>query len=315
MIVTITLNPSVDFLYFLDHFLKEGEHNRVSNPIKMIGGKGINASRVLSTLQSNFAAITIGGGSYLSFLNAQLAKDNIPVHIIPTQDEIRTAMTFMANGTHTELVEKGPKVDQTIIQKVLQTLENLNTQEKLDIISINGSIVSDNEHIYAELIDTLYRIYGSDIKVILDASQIQLKNALKAKQAPYFIKPNTKELSELSHQLINTKDDVIAYLKAGHFSHIPFVLVSMGEDGGIAQFNGQFYDITIPKIELVNPTGSGDSTVAGICHGLSQQLPIQDILKLAMACGMSNAMNKGIGVIDLDIVQSLIPQITVSALS
>ena len=55
---------------------------------------------------------------------------------------------------------------------------------------------------------------------------------------------------------------VLEYIKENPLP-IPYTLVSCGEEGAIAQFGGQLYDVTAPSIDLVNPTGSGDATVAG----------------------------------------------------
>ena len=48
----------------------------------------------------------------------------------------------------------------------------------------------------------------------------------------------------------------------------------------------------IPKIEVVNPVGSGDSTVAGISSALNSQKNDEELLKHAMVLGMLNAQEK-----------------------
>jgi tagatose 6-phosphate kinase len=45
------------------------------------------------------------------------------------------------------------------------------------------------------------------------------------------------------------------------------IIVSLGGDGAFAKHHQTFYKVNIPKIEVVNPVGSGDSTVAGIASG------------------------------------------------
>lgn len=49
MILTVTLNPSVDIRYNLEHFELDAV-NRVNNVSKTAGGKGLNVSRVLVQL-------------------------------------------------------------------------------------------------------------------------------------------------------------------------------------------------------------------------------------------------------------------------
>ncbi len=45
-------------------------------------------------------------------------------------------------------------------------------------------------------------------------------------------------------------------------------IVSLGANGAFAKHGDVFYKVDIPKIDVVNPVGSGDSTVAGIASGL-----------------------------------------------
>ena len=49
-----------------------------------------------------------------------------------------------------------------------------------------------------------------------------------------------------------------------------------------AKHHQTFYKVNIPKIEVVNPVGSGDSTVAGIASGLVHQQSDEDLLKKRM---------------------------------
>ena len=41
MIITVTFNPSLDSIYTLSQFPIEGDHNRVPNPYRTVGGKAL----------------------------------------------------------------------------------------------------------------------------------------------------------------------------------------------------------------------------------------------------------------------------------
>lgn len=55
MILTLTLNPSVDISYPLDE-LHIDTVNRIQNVSKTAGGKGLNVTRVLSQLNEQVVA-------------------------------------------------------------------------------------------------------------------------------------------------------------------------------------------------------------------------------------------------------------------
>ena len=55
MILTVTMNPSIDISYPLEE-LKIDTVNRVSEVSKTAGGKGLNVTRVLAEIGDNVAA-------------------------------------------------------------------------------------------------------------------------------------------------------------------------------------------------------------------------------------------------------------------
>ena len=69
MILTITMNPSIDISYPLDDF-KLDTVNRVKNVRKTAGGKGLNVTRILKQLDAEVVASGLIGG----FLGEEIKK-------------------------------------------------------------------------------------------------------------------------------------------------------------------------------------------------------------------------------------------------
>ena len=95
------------------------------------------------------------------------------------------------------------------------------------------------------------------------------------------------------------------------FQGIDWIVVSLGAKGAFAKHNDKFYRVRIPKIKVVNPVGSGDSTVAGIAAGLVHALPEAELLKNANVLGMLNAQEEQTGYVNLVHSESLYSQIEV----
>ena len=85
----------------------------------------------------------------------------------------------------------------------------------------------------------------------------------------------------------------------------------LGRRGAALVGNDTVLVAEIPKIPVINPVGSGDSMVAGMAYALQQQYGIDDCLKWACACGMSNAMEATTGTIQLKVVDELLSQIKI----
>lgn len=66
------------------------------------------------------------------------------------------------------------------------------------------------------------------------------------------------------------------------FDGIEWIIVSLGSQGAFAKHRNKYYKVNIPHIEVVNPVGSGDSTVAGIASGLIHHDEDESLLKKLM---------------------------------
>ncbi|MDK8197925.1 PfkB family carbohydrate kinase, partial [Enterococcus faecalis] len=81
---------------------------------------------------------------------------------------------------------------------------------------------------------------------------------------PFIIKPNNEELSEIFNVKIESVEDIIYYAKKLQEEGAENVLVSLGAKGALlVAANGEVYQSDVPNGQVVNPTGAGDSMLAG----------------------------------------------------
>ncbi len=92
---------------------------------------------------------------------------------------------------------------------------------------------------------------------------------------------------------------------------ISLALLSLGEHGVLARYEGQTYRVVAPEVAVVNPIGSGDSLVAGLAMGLTDDLDIEATLRLGVAAGAANAAIWPAAGITREQVQRLLPQVQV----
>jgi len=317
LIITITMNPAIDFTYLLTT-LEKGKLNRTKSPARNIGGKGINAGRTAALSGAEVLLAGFLGGKLGALAREYLTEENLfRLEMLEISDETRSSITIMSdNGLHTEIVEEGPKVKDEEVFALLDKVGEIIASENVSAICICGSVNSDNEQMFALMMNYIRENISKELPVLVDISGIQLTNLLNTKgHKPTFIKPNEHELSYFYGSEVVTKDDAYKALKMEQFADIPFVVASLGENGAVCKMNGEFYTVSIPKIPIQSVTGSGDATVGGFAYALEKGFGLMDTIKYAMACGMCNAQHEMSGMIDKQVALGFMDEIIVEKLS
>ena len=306
MILTVTLNPSIDISYPLEE-LKLDTVNRVSEVSKTAGGKGLNVTRVLAESGETVGATGFVGGTNGQFIKTHLPRD-VQSFFYDILGDTRNCIAILHEGKQTEILESGPEILRTEALGFLHHFKLL--MPTSDVIAISGSLpVGLPVDYYASLIE-IAREAGR--KVVLDSSGKSLEAVLHSKFKPTVIKPNREELSQLLGRDVSADfEDLKEVLKDSLFEGIEWIIVSLGGDGAFAKHGDVFYKVDIPKIEVVNPVGSGDSTVAGISAGLSSGKDDAALLTHAMVLGMLNAQEKMTGHVNMAHYDDLYQQINV----
>ena len=313
MIVTVTLNPSVDISYHVDN-LKIDDVNRVENAGKTAGGKGLNVTRVVNALGSQVLATGILGGTLGHFITGQLDKKNISQNFYEINKESRNCIAILHDGKQTEILESGPTLTQEEADGFLKHFKNLLENKSISVLTISGSLPKGlSADIYKKIISLANE---KNIPVILDTSGSTLAAILDDHSLRIAaIKPNFDELRALED--IEISDDPEEWKKilvAPRFQNVEWIIISMGADGAFAKHQDIFYKVDIPKIKVVNPVGSGDSTVAGIAYSLENNDSDEKLLKTAMTTGMLNTMESQTGFINSDNFDEYFDKVVVTEL-
>lgn len=307
MILTLTLNPSVDISYPLNQFNLDTV-NRVSQTSKTAGGKGLNVTRVLSEFGEDVIASGFLGGALGQYIEEQIETTRIKQAFFKIKGETRNCIAILHEGQQTEILEKGPTIELRESEEFKSHL--LKLFKETDVAVMSGSLPKGlNTDYYTDIV-RLAKEQG--ILTILDSSGQSLEEVLISNVKPTVIKPNIYELSQLlKYKVISDIKELKTAVSQPIFNDIEWIIVSLGSEGAFAKHNHKFYKVNIPNIKVVNPVGSGDSTVAGIASALIHQQTDEELLKKANAFGMLNAMEQQTGHINTDKFDEIFKQIEV----
>ena len=296
MILTVTMNPSIDTRYQLDKLIID-DVNRVT-PEKTAGGKGLNVSRVLLQLGDDVLATGLLGGHMGAYMAELMDADGVKNDFVPIAGETRICLNILHEGNQTELLESGPQIAPAELEAFTAKFAEL--AAKADVVTLSGSLPRGvDAGYYAELVKIAeLRAQGAARHLGCIAGA-----ALESNAKPELVKPNLTEINGLLGTSFTT-DDVDALREAlaadGRFAGIPWVVVSMGAAGSVGFHEGRAFRAKTPAIAAVNATGSGDSTIAGFAHAIAAGADDVTVLKTANTCGKLNAMDPKTGHLVMD---------------
>jgi tagatose 6-phosphate kinase len=151
---------------------------------------------------------------------------------------------------------------------------------------IFGGSVPDGklDGIYAEMIQIAE---SRGVRSILDSRGQALRAGIEA--APFMVKPNLRETEDLLGTPLPDEQSRWQAIDWYESKGTEVVVMSMGAEGALASLAGARWRAIPPRVEQVNPVGSGDCLVAGMAAGIRRRWPLEEALRLGVACGAANA--------------------------
>lgn len=309
MILTVTLNSTIDRTYIVDDFRVDRIHQAQSFNI-IPGGKGINVGRVFKELGGNALLTGFAGGHNGEFIREKADAESLATDFISVAGESRMCIKIVdpMNKTQTEISEIGPSITPDEIERFKLKYESL--VSGMEYVVLSGSIppgVPDS--IYRGLIEIAHRY---DVKCMLDANGKPLVEGIIAK--PSIIKPNIHELSDLVGKQLDTVEEAVKAAKKIVANGVEVVIVTFGRDGAVVVTADEVWRAIPPTINYVSAVGSGDSFGAGFVYALINGESLVDALKLGTAAGAANAGTPSSGVCRKEDILLCVDQTVVSAL-
>ncbi|MHC9533318.1 1-phosphofructokinase family hexose kinase [Dellaglioa sp. L3N] len=324
MIITLSLNPSVDTYYQISNF-KIGNVNRPTSIVKSAGGKGNNVARVLSALGNQKSLIATGyiGGLNGNIIHADMNKNKIETSYRKTPNETRNCI-IVDDGHKQTNINETYNIDNTSEQtftwtdKLIDMFDKNHIAGETDYLILAGSLPNDYPvDTYSKILININQL-RPNIKLIVDSSGEPFKLSINSGVPLEFIKPNLDELNELLNIQIHNEDDITDQLMRQSMPNVANLIVSNGHKKAYARFGDTIYQITPPEINAVNATGSGDASLAGALYGLCNNLnnlDNLDTIRYSMSCGADNALHVQSGMIDINSVKKLCTQVNYKQLN
>ena len=308
-ILAVTLNPALDLTIKCDALKLDAVNIANSGNIRA-AGKGINVAKVLTDLGKQVSVTGILGQNnrekFDDFFKAQLIANRC--FYVEGETRINVKVTDR-NEQVTEINLPGLQLDSVHIENFKESL--LEASRKSDWVIFSGSLPKSAPKNLYYLLTKVLKQQGT--RVVLDTSGQAFQEAIKA--APFLVKPNIHELEQWCGHTISSNEqeaDVVARLLALGIEH---VVVSHGRKGCRWYTRNQTWQAFPPDSERVSTVGAGDSMVAALVYGLSNEWSTEATLKLATAVATQAVTQVGVGISDISQLSALRSKVVVEEIN
>ncbi|WP_431043686.1 1-phosphofructokinase family hexose kinase [Streptomyces sp. P1-3] len=313
MILTVTLNAALDITYRVPRLRPRTTH-RVTEVVERPGGKGLNVARVLAALGHDTVVTGFAGGPTGAVLReglaayghvADAAHGRVTDALVSVAGTTRRTVGVVddASGDTTQLNEPGPLV--TTPEWTAFTGGYARMVRDAAAVALCGSLPPGVPvGTYAQLVR---EARAAGVPVLLDTSGEALRRGIAAR--PDIVKPNADELAGLTGFTEPLRAARDARRRGAHS-----VAASLGADGMLAVAADGAWRAAPPRRLAGNPTGAGDSAVAGLLSGLVEGLPWPDRVARAVALSAATVRAPAAGEFDRATYEELLPRIEVSAI-
>lgn len=302
MILTITLNPSVDRAIYLDR-LKLHDTNRVVKTATDAGGKGINLSRVADELGASTMAIGFLGGGPGGFVRSVLDHERVPYDFVEIAGETRINFSVEDESDEppTTFNEKGPEILPSEWEELVAKCRAY--ASRAGWACMGGSIPPG---LGTDAYRTLGRIFkGAGCSLLIDADGEAMKLGLEAK--PDLVKPNNKEAGRLLGRTVETDEEVLEAARDIQQMGVATVLISRGAGGAVMANGSGVWVGHSPRVDAHSTIGSGDSLLGAYLWAIRHGYLAEAALQWGMAAGAATATTDGSEIARQSVIEKLLP--------
>ena len=265
MIVTLTVNPSLDRTVELERELQRGEVQRVARNVEEPGGKGVNVTRAL--VASGAPSIAVLPGRADDPLVVALASAGVPVATVPIAARLRSNITITEpDGVTTKLNELGPELGEAEQRALIAAVVTQAADASWLVLA--GSLPPSLRPDFYVRVVREARAAGVAARIAVDTSGAPLAALVESGEPVDLIKPNGEELAELAGEpdadALEADPERVAEVASTLGPRgIRSALVTLGSKGAVLVGEDHGWFAPAPRIVPRSTVGAGDSSLAG----------------------------------------------------
>lgn len=255
------------------------------------GGQGIWQARMIATLGVPVALCAAFGGETGRVLEPLTAAEGV---------WLRTVSSGGRNGAYVHDRRDGERVElarssaEALSRHELDELYGLTLAEGLrasvSVLSGTRDAHVIEPEVYRRLAADLRR---NDCKVAADLSGDYLEAVLES--GVDFLKVSHEELIDSGRATDDSQEALLEALRKLHAAGAEAVVVSRADKSALALVEDEIYEVVLPKLEVADHRGAGDSMTAGVTATMAQGGDMLTAVRIGAAAGAVNVTRHGLG--------------------
>ena len=272
---------NIDYVYSVDHFVKEGETQSTYKRTVFPGGKGLNQSIALSKADAKVYHAGKVGNDDGFFLKDLLKENNVNVDYVKQVESSSGHTIIQVNKQGNNCILLYPGANNLQNEKFIRDVF-INFEEG-DFLVLQNEI--NNLNLIIEIAKE------KNMVIFLNPSPFDEKiKLLDLKKIDYFLL-NEIEASQMCNIDINDIDILIKELRE-KYPRAKFVL-TLGKDGVIYFDNKSIFKHGIYDVEVVDTTAAGDTFTGFFIASASKNIGIEKSLEIASIASSLSVTKNG----------------------
>ncbi len=286
MILTVCLNPCTDVTIEVDS-LNIGKLNHVKNKTLSFTGKALNVAIGVARLKGDSYATGFMYNENGSLFEQALDREGVPSAFVWNRGRVRENYKFIDNKSMlTEVNDIGEPISANKQEELLALVASLS--KKSDVMVVSGSLPQGVDSGYYT---KLFNVAAPGSLKIADAEGPRLLSALQA--GPDLVKPNKDELQNTLQKELKTREDLLKGCYTLLDKGAKRVLLSLGKRGAIITDGTKNFFCKSINVAINSTVGAGDGMLAAATMRLTEDAPLDEILRAGVAAGTATVTTFG----------------------
>ena len=305
MILTLTINPTIDRVFTVDRLAFE-DRAYINSTHESAGGRGINASSVVHSFGGETTAVLISGGESGKRLEEHLRQAGLRFQVVPIEKDIRTNVTITdRHGLTVNLNEKGPELAKSEVARVERAVKEM--LGRASWLMICGSTPPGvPPSFYGNLVAAARK---KKVKTLLHADGESLRHGIEEK--PTVVTPNQQEAERLLGRNLLTRTHYLEAAERIRTMGPESVALSLGSRGAVGAFREGLLEALPPRIDAVCPIGAGDALSAAYVWSMDRKPNSAEALRWGVAAGTASARLPGMNFATLAQTQEMLKHVEI----